>query len=166
MSAAKEFNVNAGTRRQRIAERNGASATLQGFEHSQEDQQSPTSAAFPYLESISVTAKKNPYAMLTIIVSIASVLIIAVTTLSISVIGSVFIMYGTMTKMQQQQSTIIDQLAAVQKQQSEDGNAMRAYEAANGKRIEFVVGLMTPNQQARMDEYDRTHPIPLPPRKE
>lgn len=113
-----------------------------------------------------MVAKKNPYAMLSVIVGIAAIITAAIVTLSISIIGAVFIMYGTMNRMQEQQAGILKELSAIQAQQKDDGNAMRAYEAANGKRIEFVVGLMSPQQQSRMNEYDRTHPIPLPPRKD
>lgn len=107
-----------------------------------------------------MVAKKYPYAMLTAIISIASVVVICITTLSVAIIGSVFMMYGTMREIQSQQQTQMDQLAAIRVQQRDDGNAMRAYEAANGKRTEFMIGLMSTTQQRQMNEYDQTHPTP------
>src|SRR5215813_639337 len=107
--------------------------------------------AFPYLERIGMVAKKNPYAMLTIIVSIASVVIIAITTLSVSVIGSVFIMYGKMNTIEAKQETIIQRL---DKQDNED-KLTRTYNATVLSRQNYMVGLMDGKQQQKMTEYDK-----------
>ena len=115
----------------------------------------------PYLETIVVAAKKYPYTAIGVMISIAAVVISAVTVLSVSVIGGMFIMYGQMTKIAATQETILTQYAETRAEVQNTGNVMRAYEAANGKRIEFLVGLMSPQQQARANEYDRTHPQPL-----
>ena len=114
--------------------------------------------AFPYLEKISMTARRNPYAMLTIIVSIASVVVIAVTTLSVSIIGSVFIMYGKMNKMEADQAVIIKSL---DKRETED-KVTRTYEASVLSRQNYMVGLMDGKQKAAMNAYDKSNPIRFP----
>jgi hypothetical protein len=42
---------------------------------------------------------------------------------------------------------------------------MRAYEAANGKLTEFMVGMMTRDQQRAINEYTIAHPLPRMPRE-
>ena len=108
-----------------------------------------------------MTAKKSPYAMLTIIVSIASVIIIAVTTLSVSVIGSVFVMYGKMNTLETQQTVIIEQL----NENKSELKVLRTYEASVLSRQNYAVGLMGKGQQERMNAYDRSNPIPRIPEK-
>lgn len=117
--------------------------------------------AFPYLEKIAVTAEKNPYTMLTIIVSIASVIVIAVTTLSISVIGSVFIMYGKMNSMEAQQTVIIEKLGT----NEQELKVLRTYEASVLSRQNYIAGLMDGKRKQQLNEYDRANPIPRIPDK-
>src|SRR5262249_24043049 len=96
--------------------------------------------------------------MLTIIVSIASVVIIAITTLSVSVIGSVFIMYGKMNTIEAKQETIIQRL---DKQYNED-KLTRTYNATVLSRQNYMVGLMDGKQQQKMTEYDKANPVRFP----
>lgn len=121
---------------------------------------------FPYLETIVTAAKRYPHAALAAMISIASVVIAAVTVLAVSVIGGMFLMYGEMRQNTALMGDILKKQQVIETRQLDDGKVMRAYESANGKRIEFVVGLMTKEQQQRMNEYDRTHPAPLMPEKE
>ena len=66
-----------------------------------------------------VAAKKYPYAMLTIIVSAVGIIVGSGVVLSIAIIGSVFSMSNTMHEVKAQQTTILEQQAAIIKQQNE-----------------------------------------------
>lgn len=113
-----------------------------------------------------MAAKKHPHTTLAAMIAVASTVIAAVTVLAVSIIGGMFFIYGTVREMSATQQTILTQYQETRAATENNGNVMRAYEAANGKRIEFLVGLMTAQQQARANEYDRTHPTPLIQEKE
>lgn len=109
-----------------------------------------------------MVAKKNPYAMLTIIVSIASVIIITVTTLSVSIIGSVFVMYGKMNKIEADQAVIIRKLD--KNDEVAELTGMKADHAV--ARQNYLVGLMDEKQQGLVNDYDRANPAPKSPKKD
>lgn len=113
-----------------------------------------------------MAAKKYPHTALAAMIAIASTVIAAVTVLAVSIIGGMFLMYGQMRELSATQQTILTQYQETRAATENNGNVMRAYEAANGKRIEFLVGLMTSQQQSQVNEYDRTHPTPLIQEKE
>ena len=138
-------------------------ASPNGNSDANKDLQEPLDAhsAFPYLEKISMTAKKNPYAMLTIIISIASVIVIAVTTLSVSILGSVFVMYGKMSAMENQQQVIIEKLTT----NDSELKVLRTYESSVLASQNYAVGLMDSRQQERMNSYDKANPIPKLPKE-
>lgn len=142
--------------------RNGKASTEIPLPESLQAESTAIHRAFPYLEAIAVTAKKNPYAMLTIIVAIASVVIIAVTTLSIAIIGSVFIMYGKMSAMEVQQKSILDELVA----NKQEVKVLRTYEASVLSRQNYIAGLMDNNAKKQLNQYDIANPIPRVPNKE
>lgn len=118
---------------------------------------------FPYLEKMTVVVKKHPYAAIGAMISIAAIVISAITVISVSIGGGMFLMYGEMNRNTALMQQILTKQEVIETRQLDDGKVMRAYEAANGKRIEFMVGLMTKEQQERMNNYDRIHPSPLMP---
>jgi len=112
-------------------------------------------------------AKQYPYAAIGVMISIAGIVMAAVTVLAVSVIGGMFLMYGEMKQntatMKENQATmvqILNKQQTIENRQIDDGNIMRAYEAANGKRIEFMVGLMSPDKQRAMNQYNQANPLP------
>lgn len=105
-----------------------------------------------------MVAKRNPYAMLTVIVSIATVVIICVTTLSVAIIGGMFIMYGEMKGIRADSAAISKML---DKRETED-KVTRTYTASVLARQDFMVGLMTAKQQTQVNSYDRSNPIRRP----
>lgn len=151
----------------------GINGKLQAISHSSEAKQDQPDSPFPYLETIVAAAKKYPYAAVGVMISIAAVVISAVTVLSVSVIGGMFLMYGEMRQntatMRENQATmlqILNKQQTIENRQIDAGNIMRAYEAANGKRVEFMVGLMSPGQQRAMNAYNRSNPMPNATSKE
>jgi len=159
-------NLSAQTRRISAAGRhNSGNGELPDFEQFAETVQPQPDLPLPYLEDAMVAAKKYPYAMLTIIVSVVGIIVGSGVVLSIAIIGSVFSMSNTMHEVKAQQVTILQQLAKTQTDVDNMGTAMRAYEAANGKRTEYQIGLMTRDQQRSMNDYDQSHPLPRMPRE-
>ena len=124
----------------------------------QESWDKEVSEAFPYLEDLGMVARKHPYAMLTAIISIATVVMICVTTLGVSIIGGVFIMYGSMRSIETQQTAILSRLD----QQDNENKLTRTYNATVLSRQNFMVGLMDPKQQKQMNEYDKANPVRFP----
>ena len=118
---------------------------------------------FPYLEKLVVAVKKYPYTAIGVMISIAAVIISAVTVLAVSIIGGMFLMYGEMKENTALMQEIKANQKAIEERQLDDGKVMRAYEAANGKRIEFVVGMLNKEAQEKVNQYDRAHPSPLMP---
>lgn len=118
-------------------------------------------------------AQKYPYAAIGVMISIAALVISAVTVLSVSVIGGMFLMYGEMRQntatMKENQATmvqILNKQQIIENRQIDDGKVMRAYEAANGKQNEFMIGLMSRDNQRTMFEYKRANPLPSATSKE
>lgn len=118
---------------------------------------------FPYLEKLVVAIKKYPYAAIGVMISIAAVIVSAITVLAVSIIGGMFLMYGEMKENTALMQEIKNNQKAIEERQLNDGNVMRAYEASNGKRIEFVVGMLSKDAQEKVNQYDRAHPSPLMP---
>lgn len=104
-------------------------------------------------------ADKHPYVVVGIIVSVVGIVMAALMTIAITVIGGMFSMYGTMREMQAQQAVIIKQQADY----ANDIKVLRTYEASVLSRQNFIAGLMTPEDQKRLAEFDRANPIPNPP---
>ena len=121
---------------------------------------------YPILEKVFMAVKDYPYAALGVMIGIASIVIAAVTVLAVSIIGGMFLMYGEMRQNTALMGDILKKQQTIETRQLDDGKVMRAYEAANGKRIEFMVGLMSPVQRREMNEYDRAHPNNGMPREE
>ena len=161
MEAQKELNVNAGTRRaQQAANRsNGGGISLQEALEVIETQPEPP---YPPLEAILTTARKYPLTAIAIMVSIAALVVGAVVTLAISVIGGMFLMYGTMNQNTAQLATISKQLEENKTEQK----VMRTYTASTLSRQNFMVGLLTRDQQRAISEYDKNNPINQPKEKE
>lgn len=160
----KVDQLSAHTRSSKASNRHlGNGNSLPAIAHSSEAKEDQPDSPFPYLETALAVAKKYPYTAIGVMISIAAIVISAVTVLSVSVIGGMFIMYGQMTKIAATQETILSQYAETRADVKETGNVMRAYENVNGKRTEFLISLMDPAQQARYREWERTHPLPLLP---
>lgn len=158
-------NVNARRHAQGAGKRNGSTGELSDLER--EYSQIKPDSPFPYLETIVTAAKKYPHAALAAMISVAALVISAVTVLAVSIIGGMFLMYGEMRQntatMRENQATmvqILNKQQTIENRQIEAGNIMRAYEAANGKRIEFIVGMMSPNQQRAINAYNKSNPLP------
>lgn len=142
---------------------NGDGNTLPSVVQFREPKQDQPDSPFPYLETILTVAQKYPYAAIGVMISIAGIIMSAITVLAISVIGGMFLMFGQMKEISATQKTILTQYQETRADVKETGNVMRAYENVNGKRTEFLISLMDPVQQARYREWERTHPMPLLP---
>jgi hypothetical protein len=118
---------------------------------------------FPYLEDAMVAIRKYPYAALGAMISIAAVVISAVTVLAVSVIGGMFLMYGQMKETTATQALLLTRFEQFDQQHRSDYNALRAYASADLSRTNFLVGLMSAEKQEQANSYDRTHPMPLLP---
>lgn len=158
-----EFDVNVTRARQNAGRRNGVPNSLQSIV--QEHEETQPDSPFPFLEVALKKAKDSPFVVIGIMISIAAIIVGAVMSLTVGFGIFLFTMNGTMHEIKAQQSTILDTQSAIIKQQVEDGNAMRAYEAANGKRAEFMVGLMSRDQQRAVNEYNQANPIPRMPQR-
>lgn len=110
-------------------------------------------------------AKRNPYALIGIMIAIAGIVVAAVVTLAVSVVGGMFIMYGTMRENTVLMGSILKKQETIEHRQLDDGKVMRAYESANGKRIEFIVALQSKENQRLINEYDAAHPMPTMPQE-
>lgn len=158
--------VNVHTRSIRAAQRNGSTGELSEIERVAAAHAKPDSP-FPFLETVVKSVKDYPYAALSAMIAVAAVVISAVTVLAVSIIGGMFLMYGEMRQntatMKENQATmaqILDKQQTIENRQIDHGNIMRAYEAANGKRIEYAVGLMSKADQRAMNEYNKANPMP------
>lgn len=109
---------------------------------------------FPYLENIMVAAKKYPYAAIGVMISIAAVVISAVTVLAVSIGGGMFLMYGEMKANTALLKTSLDQQVAIEGQVK----VVKTIAQATLARQDFMTGLMTKEQQERVNAYDRTNP--------
>lgn len=118
---------------------------------------------FPYLEKFMVAVKKYPYTAIGVMIGIASLVIGAVVTVSVAVGGGMFLMYGEMKANTALMTQILNKQTAIEQRQDDDGKVMRAYASVNGKRIEFVIGLLSKESQEKVNQYDRAHPDPLLP---
>lgn len=148
------------------ANRNGSTGELSDMENNADSHAAGPESPFPFLEVMLRKAKDSPFVVIGIMVSIAAIIVGATMSLAVGFGIFLFNMNGTMHELKQQGATTITELAAIKKQQTEDGNVMRAYEAANGKRTEFMVGLMTPESQKAMNDYDQSHPLPRMPQSD
>lgn len=111
--------------------------------------------AFPYLENIVLTAKKHPYAMLAGIVTMVGTVLVAIASACVILFSSFFTMYGTMREMQAQQKQFIEQ----QQSLTNELKVMRTYNASILARQNFIAGMMTPDSQRRLNEYDKANPV-------
>lgn len=114
-----------------------------------------------------VAAKRHPYAMLTAMISVAGLVIVAVTTLAVSIITGMLLMYGQMRENTAEvrsntalMVTILKKQDSIEAAQTAQGNAIRAYEAANGNRLGIIVGLMSPSSQRAYTAYSQANPMP------
>jgi hypothetical protein len=114
---------------------------------------------FPYLEQISVVAKRHPYAMLAGIITAVGSVLVAIGTGVAVVVSSMFTMYGTMTAMQADQKAFIENQAVI----VNELKVMRTYNASVLSRQNFIAGLMSPDDQKRLMEFDRANPLYQPP---
>lgn len=159
MRNEKDLNVDVHTRALRAADRtingNGKMPTIL---HGDDP-------PFPFLEVLVKQAKDSPFLVVGIMISIAAIIVAAVMSLTVGFGIFLFTMNGTMHEIKAQQSTILVQQAKLQSDVDSTGTAMRAYEAANGKRIEFMVGLMTQSQQRAVNAYTMANPLPSVPKQ-
>lgn len=142
---------------------NGDGNSLPVSEHFRQRESDEPDSPFPYLEKVLKVAKDYPYQAIGIMISIAAVVMAAVTVLAVSVIGGMFLMYGQMREVSITQKTLLTQYQETRAEVRDTGNVMRTYENMNGKRTEFLISLMDPVQQARFREWERTHPFPAMP---
>lgn len=119
----------------------------------------------PIVETITVTAKKHPYAVIAAIVTAAVTVISTIVGAVVFVAIAGFQMYGTqqatLTRVDAlltQNTELRQEVTAMRKQQTDDMNAVRAYASNDSRRTEFIVGLMTPTQQRAVAQYDRGNP--------
>lgn len=159
-----ELDVNVTRARQNAGKRNGVSGSLQDIVHEHEETQ--PDSPFPFLEVALKKAKDSPFVVIGIMISIAAIIVGAVMSLAVGFGIFLFNMNGTMHEVKAQQTVILEQLAKTQGDVENNGNVMRSYEAANGKRSEYQIGLMTRDQQRAMNEYDQSHPLPKMPEKQ
>jgi hypothetical protein len=156
MQNKKEINSVNARRLSNIQKRHGGNGPL-------EDSVAEPDTPFPYLEDVMAAARKHPYAALGAMIGVAGIVVAAIVTVAVSVFTGMFLMYGTMKETTTNQIQIQQSLIAIQKQQTDDMNAVRAYESNISRRTEFIVGLMTPQQQKSVAEYDAVNPrIELP----
>lgn len=121
------------------------------------------SAVFPYIEQLVTVSKKHPWGVLAAIVTAVGSVLVAIGTLAVIVVGGMFSMYGTMRELKVQQATIIEQ----QMVYTNEIKVLRTYEASVLSRQNFIAGLMSQDMQKRLNEYDRSNPVPsLPPVRE
>ena len=133
--------------------------------HGRQPEQSQPDSPFPFLETLTMKAKESPFLVVGIMISIAAIIVGAVMSLTVGFGIFVFSMNGTMHEIKAKQDTILEQLSTTAMDVDNMGTAMRAYEAANGKRAEFIAGLMTRDKQRAINEYDQAHPLPRMPEK-
>lgn len=115
---------------------------------------------FPYLEDAMVIARKYPYSALGVMIGIATIIVAALVTVAVSVFTGMFLMYGTMRETTANQIQIQQSLVVIQKQQTDDMNAVRAYSSNNARRTEFIVAMLSPEGQRRISEWDKSNPQP------
>src|SRR5262249_21137746 len=115
---------------------------------------------FPYVEDIMSVARKYPYAALGAMISIAGIIIGALVTIAISIFIGMFAMYGEMKATTANQVAIQAALGAIQKQQTDDMNAVRAYASNNARRTEYIVAMLSPEGQRRIAQWDHDNPQP------
>lgn len=128
------------------------------------DQDDPI-LTLPIVEAVTVTAKKHPYAVIAAIVTAAVTVISTIVGAIVFVAVGAFTMYGTQREtltelkaLRQDYTEVSTRLSAIQKQQTDDMNAVRAYASNDSRRTEFIVGLMTPTQQRAVNQFDRANP--------
>lgn len=152
----KEYHVNVHARVQRAAARiNGEEISLQDALDIIETKPDPP---YPRLEALLTTASKYPVAAIGVMVSIAAIVVGMVVTLAIAVIGGMFVMYGTMNQTTAKLDTVIKALDEAKTEQK----VMRTYTASTLSRQNFMVGLMTRDQQKAISEYDKGNPVVNP----
>ncbi len=116
-------------------------------------------AAFPYLEKIGVTARKHPYAMLAAIIGAVGTVLVTIASACVILFSSFFTMYGTMREMQAQQKVFIENQAVLMSELK----VMRTYNTSVLSRQNFIAGLMSPEDQKRLMDFDRANPLYQPP---
>ena len=163
MRNEQHYNSDVNVRRiEQARERAGVTSDL---EQLQDTLLRPQDAeSFPYLENLMAAARKYPYAALGAMITVAGIVIAAIVTVAVSVFTGMFLMYGTMKETTTNQIQIQNALIAIQKQQTDDGNAIRAYESNRARRTEFIVGLMSPENQKAIAQWDAVNPAPELPK--
>lgn len=138
---------------------------LRTSENQEGETDNPILTAMPFLETLPVTIKKHPYAVIAAIVTAAVSVIGAIIGAVVFVAVAGFQMYGTqqatLTRIEallNQNTELRQEVAAMRKQQTDDMNAVRAYASNDSRRTEFIVGLMTPTQQRSVAQFDRSNP--------
>lgn len=161
MRNEKELNpiVDAHARAQRASERVRSNGRLQDVAHISEPS---TDTPFPRLEAVLASAIKNPYAAIAAMIAVASLIVTAIVGVAASMFAAVFIMYGTMNQTTAKLDTVIKQLD----ENKTEAKVMRTYTASTLSRQNFMVGLMTRDQQRAVAEYDKNNPVNPPKEKE
>lgn len=159
----KVAHLSVQTRAQKAAGRRSDNGEMPDYGHSLEPEQEQPDSPYPFLEKALSAVKKHPNSALAAMIAIAGTVIAAITVLSVSIIGGMFLMYGQMREVSATQRTLLSQYQETRAEVRDTGNIMRTYENMNGKRTEFLISLMDPAQQARYREWERTHPFPLLP---
>lgn len=112
----------------------------------------------PFVRDIMSTADKHPYAVVGVIVTVVGIVMAALVTIAITVIGGMFSVYGTMREMRAEQTYILKELTTYQS----EIKVLRTYESSVLSRQNFIAGLMSPDKQKLLAEYDRANPIVQP----
>lgn len=115
-------------------------------------------SAFPFLEDIRVATRRHPYAVIAAIVTAAVSVIGAIIGAVVFVAVAGFQMYGT----QQATLTEIRQLRQENAVITSELKVMRTYNTSILSRQNFIAGLMSPDDQKRLNEFDRANPLYVP----
>lgn len=115
-------------------------------------------AAFPFLEQISVTAKKHPYLTLAGIVALVGTVLSAIVGACVILFSSFFTMYGEMRETRAELKSLRSDIAIY----VSEAKVSRTYSASVLARQNFIAGLMSKEAQQRLAEYDRVNPVSPP----
>lgn len=113
----------------------------------------------PFAQDLASAMDKHPYVVVGLMITVVGIVMAAIVTVALAVIGGMFSVYGTMNAMKAEQTILIQQVAEYRN----DVKVLRTYEASVLARQNYIAGLMTPDDQRRLNEYDRANPIPHPP---
>lgn len=116
----------------------------------------------PFARDFMSATEKHPYIVVGLMITVVGIVMAALVTIAVTVIGGMFSVYGTMNAMKAEQAILVQQVAEYRN----DIKVLRTYEASVLARQNYIAGLMTPDDQRRLNEFDRANPIPNPPAKE